>query len=275
LTEASESARQYASKLARTFGARMDVLHVSDKTQAELPFASGFLVRPGTPHREITRVARARGSDLIVMGTHGRGLVARTILGSVAAKVLRTAPCPVLTVRRPERPFRLANILVGVDFGPASNVALAYGRSICRTFGAQLHLLHATENDFLRPILADPRGVEARVEQRLTELLTDDDFSSLRAIPAVEVSDAPAAAILDYAARNAIDLIIVGTHGQRTMERLLIGSVAECVVRSAPCPVLTVHHLDNHFVKREVLAAKVRSVMKAVSNRQRQGGASA
>jgi universal stress protein E len=176
----------------------------------------------------------------------------------------------VLTVRRAERPFRLSNVLVGVDFGPASNVALACGRSLCRTFGRALHLLHATENYFLRSIVSDPRP-----EERLTDLLTEDDSSSLRANPIVEVSDAPAEAILDYATRNAIDLIIVGAQGQRTMKQLLMGSVAERIVRTGPCPVLTVHHQDRHLVKRGVLAAKMRAMMTADSDGQRRLGASA
>lgn len=70
------------------------MLHVTDKTATELPFAPGFLVRPGSPHLEITRVARARDTDLIVMATHGRGLVARTVLGSVAEQVVRHAVLP-------------------------------------------------------------------------------------------------------------------------------------------------------------------------------------
>jgi len=59
----------------------------------------------GEPHREIVRFADERGIDLIVMGTHGRGGMAHLLLGSVAEQVVRTAPCPVLTVRHPEREF--------------------------------------------------------------------------------------------------------------------------------------------------------------------------
>jgi nucleotide-binding universal stress UspA family protein len=268
-SETSEAARRYAVSLAEAFAARVDVLHVTDRTHSELRIASGFTVRPGSPGIEIPRVARARDIDLIVMGTHRSGLFARTVLGSVAAKVIRTAPCPVLTLRRPERPFRLSNILVGIDFSQASNVALAYGRSLCRRFGARLHLLHVQQNYFLRPVVADPHVLEARGEEQLAELLTDDEVRCLRANAVVEAFDAPANGILDYAERNAVDLIIVGTHGPRMMERLLVGSVAERVVRSAPCPVLTVHRQEYASVKRELLAKRVRSVMTAVAREQR------
>jgi nucleotide-binding universal stress UspA family protein len=64
-----------------------------------------LVLRPGTVHVEIVRYAKERDIDLIVMGTHGRGLVAHAVLGSVAERVVRYAPCPVLTVRNPQHEF--------------------------------------------------------------------------------------------------------------------------------------------------------------------------
>ena len=231
--------------LANALGAELDVIHVSDKTHSELPFSPEFAVRPGSPHREITRFARERDVDLIVMGTHGRSSFAQAVVGSVAARVVRSAPCPVLTVRLPQRSFGLSNVLVGVDFEPASINALAYGRAFCQTFGAKLHVLHARENYFLRPIVPDPQVLDARVRERLETLLTDDDRKDLDATAVVDVSDMPADALLDYVPRAGIDLILLGTHGRRNINRLLMGSVAERVVRLSPCPVLTVHHPER------------------------------
>ncbi len=163
--------RSYAAGLAETVDATVDVLHVTEKTHAELPFSPGFVVRPGSPPAEIIRFAKDRESDVIVMGTHGRGAVAHTFLGSVAARVVRTAPCPVLTVRLPRRTFHLSNVLVAVDFGAASRASLAYGVLLSRVCDAQLHLLHVTENCFLRPIVADPDAVELRAEAQLADWL--------------------------------------------------------------------------------------------------------
>lgn len=136
-SETSDAAMQYAVALARTFGAKLEVLHVSDKARFEMAteFPLGldlsledairehllkimatrdftelkpaFEVRTGTPYLEIVRYAKDRNVDLIVMGTHGRGFVAHAVMGSVAEKVVRHAPCPVLTVRHPHpEPFK-------------------------------------------------------------------------------------------------------------------------------------------------------------------------
>jgi nucleotide-binding universal stress UspA family protein len=251
----SEAARRYAMALAKALGAALDVLHVSDKTDRSLPFTAGFEVRPGNPSREIDRFARERDVDLIVMGTHGRSSFAQAVVGSVAAKVIRTAPCPVLTVRLPQRGFGLANVLVGVDFEPASMNAVAYGRAFCRMYGAKLHVLHVMENYFLRPIVPDPQTLEFRAHEQLEELLTDDDRRALHATAIVDGSDLPADVLIDYAPQHAIDLIVLGTHGRRRIDRLLMGSVAERVVRLAPCPVLIVHHPERNCLADESILA--------------------
>ena len=128
-SDTSVAAVQYAVALARTFSARLHVLHVGDRAQSqfESEFPIGlenavedavrerllrivtpqeevelnpeFAVRPGAPAAEIVRYAQDANIDLIVMGTHGRGPVGHMVMGSVAEKVVRTAPCPVLTVR--------------------------------------------------------------------------------------------------------------------------------------------------------------------------------
>jgi nucleotide-binding universal stress UspA family protein len=142
----------------------------------------------------------------------------------------------------------LKHILVATDFGEASDAALTYGRALARTFGARLHVLHVVENYFLRPIVADPYVVRAAAAKQLNERVTDDDRLKLHARAVLETSDAPAAAIAVYAKSADIDLIVMGTHGRSAVEQLLMGSVAERVVRTAPCPVLTVRHPEREFV---------------------------
>ena len=143
----------------------------------------------------------------------------------------------------------LKQVLVATDFSPPSEAALAYGRALARTFGASLHVLHIVENSFLRPTTCDPHAILAAKTRTLHGLLTDDDRRALGGARAVvEVSDSPAHAIAQYAKTEAMDLIVMGTHGRSAMSQLLVGSVAERVVRIAPCPVLTVRHPEHEFV---------------------------
>ena len=141
----------------------------------------------------------------------------------------------------------LNNILVATDFGPASDAALTYGRALAKEFGARLHLLHSAENDFLRAAVTDPHVLRAGVARRLDERLTAEDRERSAHV-VVETSDHPAGAIIEYAKHARIDLIVMGTHGRTGVAHLLGGSVAERVVRAAPCPVLTVRHPEHEFV---------------------------
>jgi nucleotide-binding universal stress UspA family protein len=144
--------------------------------------------------------------------------------------------------------IRLTQILVATDFSDASQVALDYGRALARTFGASLHVLHVMENTFLRPTPSDPYVLKAAAVKHLTERITDDDRTQLNAVTTLETSDNPADEIVKFAVGHDIGLIVMGTHGRGTMARLLVGSVAEKVVRTAPCPVLTVRHPEHEFV---------------------------
>jgi nucleotide-binding universal stress UspA family protein len=131
-------------------------------------------------------------------------------------------------------------ILVPIDFSASSGAALDYARKLAARFGASLHLLHVLENDFLRPTVADPQAVEAGALRQLRELLTAEDHQR-GAVPVVLRSDAVAEEIVSYARSNDVDLIVIGTHGRGGLSHLLKGSVAERVVRKAPCMVLTGH----------------------------------
>jgi nucleotide-binding universal stress UspA family protein len=151
--------------------------------------------------------------------------------------------------------IQLKNVLVAVDFDDTSARALTYARSIARTFGARLHVLHVMENLFLRPMANDPHAIEAGITRRLLETLTDEDRAALNAVPVIRKGDAPADEIIEYARDNAIDLIVVGTHGRPGVAHLLMGSVAEKVVRGAPCPVLTLRNAQREFLVADTRAA--------------------
>ena len=156
----------------------------------------------------------------------------------------------------------LKNILVATDFSEPSDAALAYGRALARNFNATLHLLHAADNllsasygveGFVATLPEMQQEIEDSARQRLNELLIDNDPDALPGKPVLVTSNTPAVAIVEYAAREHIDLIVTGTHGRGAVAHLLMGSVAEHVVRTAPCPVLTVRHPEREFVVPDAL----------------------
>jgi universal stress protein A len=143
----------------------------------------------------------------------------------------------------------ITRILVPTDFSTASDAALDFAKTIARTFGASLHLLHVFEDPVVTVGFTEayaplpPTTRVALVEdagRQLASRLSDEERDRYDATAQV-VSGSSAMAIVEYAQDHDIDLIVMGTHGRTGMAHLLIGSVAERVVRLAPCAVLTVH----------------------------------
>ena len=161
----------------------------------------------------------------------------------------------------------LKKILVATDFGEASDSALNYGRDLARTYGAKLHVLHVAENLFARyrddgSMVVLPQmqtDVENAARKRLEGLVTDEDRTMLQASPVVITALRTAEAIVEYAKAHTVDIIVMGTHGRRALSHLLMGSVAERVVRMAPCPVLTVRHPEHEFLAPDALVAVARA----------------
>jgi nucleotide-binding universal stress UspA family protein len=141
------------------------------------------------------------------------------------------------------------HILVPTDFSATSDAALDYARALAAKFDASLELLHVVEGSFA----SGPMGTEAFVTSspaiqaalmedartRLSVRVTADDRARFNARTEV-IAGQSARVILEYAQERGIDAIVMGTHGRTGVAHLLMGSVAEKVVRHAPCPVLTV-----------------------------------
>jgi len=140
----------------------------------------------------------------------------------------------------------LKNILVPTDFGEPAEAALRYGRTLAEAFGADLHLLHVVETSLMQARFADPATLEAAARQQLRDRATGDGRCRAHAI--VKKFDSPSGAIVEYAKSAAIDLIVMGTHGRRGAAHVLMGSVAELIVRTAPCPVLVVRPQEREFI---------------------------
>lgn len=150
----------------------------------------------------------------------------------------------------------LNTVLVPTDFSDASESALRFGKAMAEKFGASLHVVHVMEDLLAHawaaevyvssmPQLRDEIEKESR--QRLGTLLTDDERKTLRAETALLAGN-PFLEIIRYAKAQNVDLIVMGTHGRGPIAHMLLGSVAEKVVRKSPCPVLTVREAQHEFV---------------------------
>jgi len=201
----------------------------------------------GSPPQVIVSYAEENDIDLVVAGTHGRRGVQRLLIGSVAEEVLRTAPCPLLTVRREDdvaSVWAVRNILVPVDFSDASMDALRHAKELALTYGAQITLLHAVEEVIypsaygIEPAsLPGPRVID-RVEKNLAEVARTQ-IGYEHVVVEAEVGYAPST-IIGYAEEKEVDLVVIATHGRTGLERMLLGSVAERVVRQSPAPAFVV-----------------------------------
>ena len=139
-------------------------------------------------------------------------------------------------------------ILVPIDFSPPSDAALEYARSVAGRYGASLQLLHVAEDPYrafysAEVFVPEIEGLREEIlsdtEKRLKDCLRPADVTDFSAT-ADSIIGTPAGSIVEYAGGHDIDLIVMGTHGRGGMSHLLMGSVAERVVRTAACPVLTV-----------------------------------
>lgn len=162
----------------------------------------------------------------------------------------------------------LQNVLVATDFEEAAAVALTYGRSLARTFGARLHVVHVLDDIGSRAATMAAYGLdigrmqvelEATAQAKLDSLLWDEDRKDLGAQAVVLTSTNTASAIVQYATDAKVNLIVVGTHGRGAVSHLFLGSVAERIVRTAPCPVLTVRSPEREFVVPDALQKREES----------------
>ena len=211
-------------------------------------------VATGIPSEEVITAARAEDSDLIVVGTRGKTGLAHVLLGSTAERVIRGAPCPVLTVRTEpadtedegvlSRPVTLERILVPVDFFDCSLDALEYAVVVAQQAKASLMLLHVLEPvsyglDFTLGHVRTREQVRESWTKRLEELASSHQHSHVPVESQLR-GGSPSDSILDSAQTLPCDLIVMGTHGRRGISHTISGSVAEAVLRKARCPVLTV-----------------------------------
>ena len=228
-------------------------------------------VATGIPSEEVSAVARTQGAELIVVGTRGKTGLEHVLLGSTAERVIRMAPCPVLTVPMVkqrtegsssiEKPnTTLKRMLVPVDFSDCSFDAFEYGALIAKRSKASIKLFHVLEPvsyglDFTLPHAAQHESNKTAVIKRLSELAAELTAAGLPSDFLIS-GGLPADSILDAARAQSVDMIVMGTHGRHGLSHVLFGSVAEAVLRRSPCPVLTVRSPKLPSDHRRVLSGR-------------------
>jgi nucleotide-binding universal stress UspA family protein len=191
-------------------------------------------LKAGRPAHEILETVRRTTPDVIVMGTHGRGGFKRLALGSVTDEVLRSAACPVLTIRhRPQEAEHAAArgdaVVCAIGLSASSPRTVAHACEVARARGAHLTLLHVLEDDEATDMREACRRLHAlaaahgRPGDRIEELV---------------VAGVPARQILRIAAARRAGLVVMG--GGPLSDRVWHGSTRDRVIRGAPCAVLTV-----------------------------------
>ncbi len=195
-------------------------------------------IEMGKPHLEIVEAAKKHGSDLIVMGTHGRS-DADYFLGSNAERVVRMAPCPVLTIRQAGIRDRFMKILFPVDFSELCKQVGPQVIGLAREFGAELHFLHVS--------VAYSHESRGFAEEEFVKFLDGLDLSGVNFRTGVYGAFVENTGIIEYAQKNGIDLIAISTHGRTGLKRLIMGSVTEEVVNTSIIPVLTLRSFTHNL----------------------------
>ena len=207
----------------------------------------------GEPAQSILKYADEHDADLLVMGTHGRTGLTRYIAGSVTERVLRLAEIPVLTthVTEPEEvEIDYDELLVPTDGSEAATEAIGHGLAIAEKSNARVHAVNIVDviDVAMEPSYTPPteliEQLESKGEAATEEIATRARDAGLDAVTEVH-EGFPARDLLDYADEHEIDLIVMGTAGRTGLNRFLLGSTTERVIRHAEMPVLAINTRDR------------------------------
>jgi nucleotide-binding universal stress UspA family protein len=203
--------------------------------------AAQSLIRAGTVHDVIKRAISVTKPDFIAMGTHAREGIDRWFLGSETEWLMRHSPIPVLTISPKERlrspAFR--KILVTTDFSEGTADALEYAFSIAQENESKITLLHVV-NDLAMDVSRKYRdSIIGGVQSKLEEMVPAEALEWCEVRAKVEVGH-PFRLIERTLEKEKPDLLVMNIHGKGMLDRALLGSTAERVVRSAKCPVMLI-----------------------------------
>ena len=257
----ANAALEYAGEIAARENLTVHILHVvdpdADPADASEPVSEGRdwagdtgapvidEVHTGEPQEAILEYAATHDVDAIVMGTRGRRGVGRLLLGSVTEAVVRDAAVPVLVVRgaaEVKRQYPLETLVVPVDGSRHADAALEQALEIANHHDATVHCLSVVD---VAPVGIDD-GNDLRLErlEQYAQQVVDDGVQQAEkvgvdAVGAVQHGSTQRQ-IRTYTDDEDADLVVMGTHGRSGLDRLLLGSVTERVLRTATTPVVTV-----------------------------------
>jgi len=204
------------------------------------------------PFDQICRLARDIQADLIVTATHGYKGVRHLLLGSTAERLVQHASCPVFVCRGMAR--KIDKVLVPVDFSSCSLGALNYAIEFANSAGAKIIVFHALDLSYaytadgyaMYDLSVLTTAAQKETERQMREFIAAVKFGGVKFETAIRVG-MPVDQICGFAADEDVDLIITATHGRTGFKHVLIGSVAENVVRHADRAVLVVpSHAHKH-----------------------------
>ena len=266
-SEPSKKAVNYGLSLALEFKARLIFAYVTpeyEEAQARMlellpaeyrkTVELECIVRIGNVHEQIRQIVGEKQIDLVVMGSHGRRYFERIFLGSFTERMLRQLPVPILTVAhldpdkeiQPAGPVPLKRILYATDLSDGSEGGLQFSMRLARAVDAHLTVVHALrslDHVFLggesAAYLPDYRAeVRAKTQERLDRTVAN--WSDGKVPITTMVRDGvPYQAINKTAEAINADVIVMNLHGKGRVERALLGSTAERVIRTATVPVLS------------------------------------
>ncbi|SEP99198.1 universal stress protein [Natrinema salaciae] len=282
-TDGSDPARaalEHALDVATNYGATVQLLYVADTKTPSLTRLGGDVVDvleregdeiiadaaalaedrgvdvatevvQGDPRTVITDAATGERFDLVVMGAHGRRGIGEYVLGSTTDCVVNRSEVPVLTVRSAAdatQRYPYTDILVPTDGSDHATVALDAAASIAARHGATLHLLSVVD-ELPEVIDAASTDLSEQLEENVQEVLDEAEATARRAgvddVTTTIATGSVSREITSYADAEGIDLVVMGTHGHSDLDRHLLGSFTERVIRTSPVPVLTTRRADE------------------------------
>jgi nucleotide-binding universal stress UspA family protein len=264
-SRASQGAVDFAVVFATKLDAHLTMLHVTEDGNALKPSAEARLrlsdmlpptrsselgvqtrIRSGNVEDEICAAINDELADIVVMGTHQHGLIRRLLTGSVAEDMLRKVPIPLLTLSSEAHPRSLTRILFATDLIDSYFEGFRFVLDLARALGANVIVNHSIEPIPVSyggsmPVIDDPTDRKLLIEhaqRKLSEL--EMEGARQQVVVVSEVTEGVASEkILAAAEESGCGLIILTIHDKDLLERTILGSTAEPIVRDARVPVLS------------------------------------
>jgi nucleotide-binding universal stress UspA family protein len=271
-------AAEHAGRLGREFGATVHLLGVVDVQAAAGPFGAGgvdseFIGRletatdswldtadqsagnvpttremvKGVPYTAILEYTDDHDIDLVVMGTHSLSGVRRYLAGSTTEQVVQRASVPVLVTHASDPVLETAyeDVLLATDGSPPADQAVEFGLDLAGATGARVHGVSLVDLGPVAigaedaPVVEFQEYLRAEAERAVNEVAEQSEARGIEAVTVVR-DGSPVNGLLSYAEENDTDLIVVGTHGRRGIERMLLGSTTQRLLRRAEAPILVI-----------------------------------